>query len=1408
MTHLFAQGSTSQPKTAGGASLAAQVEVAAEKFEAADSTTAGLEALAELENLARLGSSVATLIAAEAYVTGRHAERNGERALALLEPFLELEDPSASALAGKVWDDGWTSSSGYQQSTSKAVSYYRAVLEAKPDVNVTSRLGTIELLGKRNTNGDGSDWPPNPKVAIPLLEQAARQGHAESQFLLGFAAERGLGQALDAEKARGIFEELARNKHRAAVISLERMRQNAQLISWLQNLNYVDLLYASEPDMATYPRKLDWAAPIFTAVTGQEIAILDSEGNRRFQSYVPKGESIRLSGDGDERLLLEASFTSDHLGTLTLPTGDHELFAPDAMNSAPNHAGWPYLSEVDLLANPPKLIQSSRDNGSWIMETSSGSNDCALFFTANFFKSHFSQNCSFLRFFDFFAEDRDTEVFQPGSENFFFYLPEESVTSRIRSGTMFSYRNGAAEFSWTVPDGVVLITHIDPSGVGAPDTWRLVTDLPGTYPPEIDHLWEPGGYPVLFDGDTAIGWLTERYAPKKQDQGDTAAIFYAMRAAAQISRDFEALDRLYSAYLFNQAVQRGLHNSEAAGILLELGRVQLQLGHHKAAIEYTERSLEISSDLFGYHSEFQIAGLIALSQIYQAQDDLNLANAVLNRAFAQNLSTAVNTITAEDGAFDPQADMAKILPHLWGDLLFERAKLSYSNENYEDATMFLAEFTARELLHETDGDNVSAFVEQITLLSDALYFSGETEVAEDVARRVFGYARTDAGVALHGEPLPRPFPVPQVDTGSIEFDLRSMLAPGAENLARVYFQLNRFDDAENAMRFATEVALEKSAIGSERVVSLTRALTFYSLLEGVEEKDLLASLATALGWELSDAGERPIPPILSKATQRQTLDLWLSMLRNLHEAGDIDTLTILREYAKLFVAYDRIDALQAISYASQARASATGKSAVLDRLAEWRGLAGELETIDRRLAISAEFEQVSERKRAIETELRQKRETILDAVQIAEKFLQAAIYGESGPAASVDEITAIQSMLTDGETVVLALPLHFGVNFLIVENSSIYFHFSHVHRFAFDKILKSYQSEVSWPKDTRSIRSNGHRLNTEPLLKFREIVFDNISDLVEGKRLILVPYGSLRNVPFEAIPLGEVPEKTYDHREIDQLRFLGLEQQITYMPSLQVLKNRLEKRALPTTQGGKVRFVGFGDPIIGQPTLRQEIASITDWLLRSETGSEPLATLPATSSEIRDLRALFDGRKEDVYLRDTATLGNFRNSSAIGSTEVLAFATHAIAAGLSNGQVFDEPFLLLSSISPSATGVPDEAKLNMSEVLSLELQAKLVMLSACSTASSDGTFAASGMSGLVRAFMIAGAQSVLASLWDVESRSSYYLTTYFAEEMTENDASVGQALLNAKKRVFNNPSYRHPRFWSAFILIGDPELEL
>lgn len=162
--------------------LSAQVQVAAEKFEAAGSDTARLEALSELENFARLSSNEATLLAAEAYVTGRHAERNGEGASALLEPILELKDPSASALAGRVWDDGWTSSSGYQQSTSIAVSYYRAVLEAKPDIDAAYRFGAIELLGKRTTSDAGIDLPQILSSQSPCLSKQQSKGMQKAKF--------------------------------------------------------------------------------------------------------------------------------------------------------------------------------------------------------------------------------------------------------------------------------------------------------------------------------------------------------------------------------------------------------------------------------------------------------------------------------------------------------------------------------------------------------------------------------------------------------------------------------------------------------------------------------------------------------------------------------------------------------------------------------------------------------------------------------------------------------------------------------------------------------------------------------------------------------------------------------------------------------------------------------------------------------------------------------------------------------------------------------------------------------------------------------------------------------------------------------------------------------------------------
>ena len=118
----------------------------------------------------------------------------------------------------------------------------------------------------------------------------------------------------------------------------------------------------------------------------------------------------------------------------------------------------------------------------------------------------------------------------------------------------------------------------------------------------------------------------------------------------------------------------------------------------------------------------------------------------------------------------------------------------------------------------------------------------------------------------------------------------------------------------------------------------------------------------------------------------------------------------------------------------------------------------------------------------------------------------------------------------------------------------------------------------------------------------------------------------------------------------------------------------------------------------------------------------------------------------------------------------------------------------------------DDGLLKASEVAQLKMNADIILLSACNTAAGD-KLGAEGLSGLSRAFIYAGARSLLVSHWSVESTSAAELTTGMFDAIS-SDAKVGrsQALQSSMVDLMSDPDrpyYSHPAFWAPFSLIGD-----
>ncbi len=94
---------------------------------------------------------------------------------------------------------------------------------------------------------------------------------------------------------------------------------------------------------------------------------------------------------------------------------------------------------------------------------------------------------------------------------------------------------------------------------------------------------------------------------------------------------------------------------------------------------------------------------------------------------------------------------------------------------------------------------------------------------------------------------------------------------------------------------------------------------------------------------------------------------------------------------------------------------------------------------------------------------------------------------------------------------------------------------------------------------------------------------------------------------------------------------------------------------------------------------------------------------------------------------------------------------------------------------------------------------ELITLSACQTAAGDDR-AALGLAGVA---IKAGARSALATLWSINDQASSMLVTEFYRQLQNPSISKAEALQRAQNKLMRNVRYRHPGYWSPFLLIGN-----
>ena len=338
---------------------------------------------------------------------------------------------------------------------------------------------------------------------------------------------------------------------------------------------------------------------------------------------------------------------------------------------------------------------------------------------------------------------------------------------------------------------------------------------------------------------------------------------------------------------------------------------------------------------------------------------------------------------------------------------------------------------------------------------------------------------------------------------------------------------------------------------------------------------------------------------------------------------------------------------------------------------------------------------------------------------------------------------------------------------------------------------------------------------------------------IKDKKLLLVPTGPLSNLPFHVL-LYEHPQQAppipASLEEYRGLAWLWRRHALTVLPSVGSLK---ALRALAKSNAPQP-YLGFGNPLLAGPygtdrsAWQKQNCDHAEVKLAQHTPAHPPArattlvrrgvalveqirrqvALPETADELCAVSARLGGSQENVYLGARATETNLKmlsRAGVLGRSRIIHFATHGLLAGETEqmAKQLAEPALILTP--PQAADENDDGLLTASEVAQLNLNADSVILSACNTAAGakEGSEA---LSELARAFIYAGARSLLVSHWYVSSNATVKLITGVFSEM-EREPGIGRA--EGLRRAISNLATEgatinaHPASWGPFVVVGE-----
>ncbi|MBI9038217.1 MAG: CHAT domain-containing protein [Bacteroidales bacterium] len=285
-----------------------------------------------------------------------------------------------------------------------------------------------------------------------------------------------------------------------------------------------------------------------------------------------------------------------------------------------------------------------------------------------------------------------------------------------------------------------------------------------------------------------------------------------------------------------------------------------------------------------------------------------------------------------------------------------------------------------------------------------------------------------------------------------------------------------------------------------------------------------------------------------------------------------------------------------------------------------------------------------------------------------------------------------------------------------------------------------------------------------------------IENLIEEKKIIIIPDDKLGYIPFGTLLYDNPDTSKIDYRN---LPYLIKKNNISYSYSANLLFNNNEDKS-PVND--EVLLIG--------PTYENTTRLDSNHLLFSYGIHGFLVELPNSKGEISKINEIFDG----ISLIDSdATESNFKQKSK--DFDILHLAMHTI--------VNDTNPMFSKLIFTLDNDTVQDGFLNTYEIYSLELNARMAVLSACNTGSGK-LQRGEGIMSLARGFIYAGVPSIIMTLWEVDDVSGSEIMAGFYSYLKEG-FSKDEAIRLAKIDYLTtaNQIGSHPYFWSAYVGIGN-----